>query len=338
MEVMSKKWNVEAAQETEVIEELGVPSGSSEWASRLGAEDRVWREQLEELCDAYLRHCLSQSEDAVKNLEGEPPTLAAGAANGRTISLLCISLREQKKNSFSLDTESCAQSLLSHGYLSSTPIRPTVAFALDILALADCLQRRSPSISIQGIAKTLCDLRNVPYRRYHRVQLSSALDAYRMIYCEAERRLDNILVHNSHGRRLENRCAPCAYKLTNEPQLKYEMMVTCDGNNSLKRCSYAATADKRQYKSNYYINQSEVDSFGNEVKRGQKNHEKPTSSDGAGCEHRWKNANWDFYINMSTFICAHNMRYGEEWGTGEVWPGDDQPLALNIWPPIVDGI
>ncbi|KAG8729554.1 hypothetical protein FRC11_008489 [Ceratobasidium sp. 423] len=283
----------EAAQEREVIEELGVPIGDTEWASRLSTEDKAWRGKLKELCDAYLEYCSSQEEGPAKNSDLEGATAASDTTQKRTISLECVSLKEQKNITFAFDSESCVQPLLSQGYLSSTPTRPTMAFSLDILELADALQWRSPSTSIQGIAHALCDLRNVPYKHYHRVQLSSALDVYRMICHEAKSRLDKILTHDSHGRKPENCCAQCMYRLKNEPQLQYAMLVTGDGNNSLKRCSRAATADKWQYKSEYYINQSEVDTFKNEVASSQKNQESSTSSEKTDCERRWKNASAD---------------------------------------------
>ncbi|KDN33882.1 hypothetical protein RSAG8_13022, partial [Rhizoctonia solani AG-8 WAC10335] len=67
-------------------------------------------------------------------------------------------------------------------------------------------------------------------------------------------------------------------------------MVTGDRNNSLKRCLRAATVDKRQYESEYYITQSEVDAFKNEVTSSRGNQENSDSSD---CERRWKNASAD---------------------------------------------
>ncbi|CAE6535277.1 unnamed protein product, partial [Rhizoctonia solani] len=301
--------NGEATQESEVIEELGVRTGNTEWANRLSAEDHTWKRQIEDLCDAFLEYCSARNDSSQKNHEGAPAT------QEQTISLQCISLKEETENTFSIDSDSCVQSLVLHGYLSSTPIRPTVAFSLDVLELADTLQRRSPSTSIQGIAETLCDLRNVPYKRYHRVQLSSALDVYRMICREAKNRLDVILSHASHGRSLKNCCTPCTYKLRDEPRLKYAMMVTGDGNNSLKRCSRAAMVDKRQYKSEYYITRPEVDAFKNEVKSSQKSQE---DSDSSECEHRWKNASADKRTNklsknffeetgIFTSTCRHSI-------------------------------
>ncbi|KDN33883.1 hypothetical protein RSAG8_13023, partial [Rhizoctonia solani AG-8 WAC10335] len=176
--------NGEATQESEVIEELGVRTGNTEWANRLSAEDKAWKGQIKDLCDAFLEYCSSRNDSSGKNCNGASAT--ANTAQERTVSLQCISLKEQTEITFPFDSESCVRPLVSHGYLSSTPARPTVAFSLDVLELADALQRRSPSTSIQGIAETLCDLRNVPYKRYHRVQLSSALDVYRMINREAK--------------------------------------------------------------------------------------------------------------------------------------------------------
>ncbi|KDN41552.1 hypothetical protein RSAG8_07353, partial [Rhizoctonia solani AG-8 WAC10335] len=248
-------------QEIEVIEQLGVTGGTSEWAKRLSAEHGAWKEQIAGLCDAYLTY------RATGGSMGAEGGVAAGS-----ISLPCILLKEKRVLTFPLDPNSCARSLLLHGYIVPTPARPKIAFNLDVLELTDAIQRRSPSTSVQAMAKALCDLRNVPYKRYHRVQLSAALDVYHMVCREAEHRLGKMLGLDSPDSKLKSSCAPCMYELEDEPEQKYKIMVTCDGNESLKRCSHAGTADKRM---------------------SQKAAGKSSSTEKTECERRWKNASAD---------------------------------------------
>lgn len=51
--------------------------------------------------------------------------------------------------------------LLRRGYLGSSPSEPNTAFSLELLDLVAAVQRRGPAVSVQIMAKSLCDLRNV---------------------------------------------------------------------------------------------------------------------------------------------------------------------------------
>lgn len=76
------------------------------------------------------------------------------------------------------------------------------------------------------------------------------------------------------------------------------MLVTCDGNDSLKRCVNAGAADLRVYESDYFIPQQQVNKFQDEVanSRGNKRQEEaynPGATEASECEKRWKNASAD---------------------------------------------
>jgi hypothetical protein len=69
------------------------------------------------------------------------------------------------------------------------------------------------------------------------------------------------------------------------------MLVTCDGNDSLKRCLRAGATDHRRYESTYYIPRSQVDTFQNEVpSRRREKSKKNLGAEESACEKRWKNA------------------------------------------------
>jgi hypothetical protein len=56
-------------------------------------------------------------------------------------------------------------------------------------------------------------------------------------------------------------------QLDDEPELKYSMLLTCDGNDSLKRVANSSVADRRKLEDNYFLPPDYVDRFQNEVSR-----------------------------------------------------------------------
>jgi hypothetical protein len=66
--------------------------------------------------------------------------------------------------------------------------------------------------------------------------------------------------------RLKNTCPCCSYKLKGEKKLDFEMLITMDGNNSLKRIRKNGTStqellDPRQSLGDYYIGRDEVEKW-----------------------------------------------------------------------------
>ncbi|KAG8680069.1 hypothetical protein FRC08_016559 [Ceratobasidium sp. 394] len=141
------------------------------------------------------------------------------------------------------------------------------------------------------MAKAFCNMRNVPYEDYFRAQLSAALDAYLMIEREVERRLATAMGRDDPNWRIKNACVACTYKLEGEPPLRYSILITTDGNDSLKRIGEAATADHRTYNSSYYLTRAQVNAFQNEVSRSRKKKKEPEEE--SECEKRWKSAKPD---------------------------------------------
>ena len=71
---------------------------------------------------------------------------------------------------------------------------------------------------------------------------------------------------------LKNTCPACSYKLHGEKALAFKMLITMDGNNSLKRLRRGATSDgedggcndlpdPRQTPGDYYLTREEVDKW-----------------------------------------------------------------------------
>ncbi|KAG9089237.1 hypothetical protein FS749_001499 [Ceratobasidium sp. UAMH 11750] len=260
------------------FDELGLPTRRSEWTDRLDKEHKAWEEQLPVLCEAYLVY-----------RSGE--LLAVPDHPDHVVTALCIDIAAGCSKSFPQgDNEQWANvTLLRNGYLSSSPHRPRMAFSISLLELLAAVLRRGPAVSIQIMAKAFCDLRNVPFEDYFRDQLTDALDVYLMIEREVARRVAVVLGRDDPEWRLRNACMPCTYKLENEPPLQYSMLVTMDGNDSLKHVAEAATSDRRTYRSNYYLTRNEVNACANEVPRRRKDEPQEETV----CEKRWKSAKPD---------------------------------------------
>lgn len=118
----------------------------------------------------------------------------------------------------------------------------------------------------------LTDLFQVTYNRTLEVQFSIAYDVYLEILRHVDSRVDAVLGHDTENWQMLNACAPCLYKLQDEPPLKYSMLVTMDGNQSLKLVDDAFRAgtplrDDRLGCSKNWLTPAEVDRWKDEVSR-----------------------------------------------------------------------
>jgi hypothetical protein len=93
------------------------------------------------------------------------------------------------------------------------------------------------------------------------------------------------LGHTEPDWRLRNACPPCTYQLEDEPRLKYSILLTLDGNNSLKRVPRSIRHKDENGKLLYlesiecqdnhtksdtgglYLTEAEVDEYSHEVRR-----------------------------------------------------------------------
>jgi len=69
------------------------------------------------------------------------------------------------------------------------------------------------------------------YRAHLSAQFSTAYDIYlKIVHC-VELLISAALKHDSENWYLLNSCPACSYSLTDEPQLKFDWLVSIDGNN-----------------------------------------------------------------------------------------------------------
>ncbi|KAJ7321900.1 hypothetical protein DFH08DRAFT_1030550 [Mycena albidolilacea] len=82
--------------------------------------------------------------------------------------------------------------------------------------------------------KSLCDLHGVAFRPYLCQQFTVAYDLYLEMRCQTDKQVMRALGRDSSWR-LKHACPACTYKLTGEDALIFDMLVTMDGNDSLKQ-------------------------------------------------------------------------------------------------------
>ena len=101
-------------------------------------------------------------------------------------------------------------------------------------------------------------------------QFSIAYDAFLWILRKVDREVKHALHQDTPNWRLHNVCPPCFYKLENEPDLRFSLFVSMDGNNSLRRIEDGirntnVRQDTRTIHSDRWIDPADVDRFKDEV-------------------------------------------------------------------------
>ncbi|KAJ7076258.1 hypothetical protein B0H15DRAFT_925229 [Mycena belliarum] len=190
-----------------------------------------------------------------------------------------------------------------------SPHFPSVVVTIRALEVFRAASLRCPRLGIQAFVRTLCDLHGVPPRGYLATQFRVAFDVYLSIRNVVDKRVQAALGRNTPNWRLKNACPACMYKLEGEESLLIPLLVTIDGNNSLKRfwrrereevledgTSVPGTSkerlDNRVPGADYYLPREEIDRW---AKEGLEDMMKgfvpedggPEEED--GCMERWQN-------------------------------------------------
>ena len=98
----------------------------------------------------------------------------------------------------------------------------------------------------------------------------TAFDIYLEICRQVDKKLNEHLEYNTPHAQLIRQCLPCFFKLQGEPDLEFSVMVTMDGNNSLKRIGPSIRAhedlfDSRSIDSDRWVSVEDVDRFKDEI-------------------------------------------------------------------------
>ncbi|KAJ6567613.1 hypothetical protein DFH09DRAFT_918689, partial [Mycena vulgaris] len=90
-------------------------------------------------------------------------------------------------------------------------------------------------LSVQSRIKTPADVYGLEFKPYTAQQFTVCFDIYLEILQNVDTQVKKALGRDTTDYRLKNNCPACTYKLEGEAKLIFEMLVTSDGNNSLKR-------------------------------------------------------------------------------------------------------
>ncbi|KAL4072344.1 hypothetical protein V8B97DRAFT_2023521 [Scleroderma yunnanense] len=155
---------------------------------------------------------------------------------------------------YTSSTDSCTGQVTLNvidGAVPCSPVKPMHAFSIDVLELF----------------QMLCDLQGVAFRPYISHQFTIALDQYLQILWYVQHMTLTTICCTGPLWHLKSACPACTYTLQGEPELKFSLLYTMDGNDSLKhtimRCpskceelllGQVLTCDQ-------YLTQEEVDVF-----------------------------------------------------------------------------
>ena len=173
---------------------------------------------------------------------------------------------------------------LGEGLVPCAPHLPTVAITIRVLELYRNSSLHCPHLSINSFVKSLCDLHGILFHPYLRKQFSICFDVYLSIHNRVDQRIQIALKRNNPGWRLRHACPACTHKLTGEAELLFSILVTMDGNDSLKRVQRRKPApidpgdgsapvvglpnehmDERTVGVGYYINREQVDRWSRDI-------------------------------------------------------------------------
>ena len=115
------------------------------------------------------------------------------------------------------------------------PYSPTTTISIRALELFRLTHHRCPHVSVNSFVKTLCDIHVVPFKSYLLRQFTIAFDLYLSIRTAVDRLVQISLDRDGADYRIKHLCPSCTYVLEDEEKLRFSMLYTVDGNDSLKR-------------------------------------------------------------------------------------------------------
>ena len=197
---------------------------------------------------------------------------------------ICFPASSQRLVGLRQGDASVPAAFLGEGLVPCALHLPTVAITICVLELFRNASLRCPHLSINSFVKLLCDLHGYSFRPYLCNQFSICFDVYLSIRNCVDQHIQTALKCNDPGWRLCHACPACTHKLTGEAELVFSMLVTMDGNDSLKRVQRRKTApidpgdgdapvvgepnermDERTVGAGYYITQEQVDRWNRDI-------------------------------------------------------------------------
>jgi KDZ transposase-like protein len=228
-------------------------------------------------------------------------------------------------------------SIVKYGLIPCAPFSPTAAFTVRCLELYRVSHNRCPHLSIHAFIKSICDLHSVPFKSHISRQFSISYDLYLSMRILANELSQKALGRHSEDWRLRHVCPPCTYMLEGEDKLKFSMLYTMDGNDSLKRIqrreaipistnddgshepilgNSSESTDTREVGIGTYLTNKQVDQWSKETLTQLCPAYNEDETDNNPCAERWRNMKtaltakmWGIFHETGLFLalCRHGF-------------------------------
>lgn len=124
--------------------------------------------------------------------------------------------------------------LVRNGCIGTAPTSPTLAITFRTLNAFRQMHRTCPRFSRQAFVRSVCHIHETPFAASMANGFTIAYDTFLEILYRVQERCNRSLGRDDKFWRMKNACAPCMYVLEDEPPLRFKMLVSIDGNSSLK--------------------------------------------------------------------------------------------------------
>ncbi|KAG6807196.1 hypothetical protein H0H92_008450 [Tricholoma furcatifolium] len=298
---------------------------------------RTFQPQMKGIVDSYISWTARMGDGAL--CEKPAPSQSCASAGHASIPVQVMDTYETYSYNALIFEEdpNVPAALVAHGLLPTAPLKPKFTFSIRIIELYRVTHLRCPHLTIEPFVKSLCDLHRIPFRPILSQNFSIAFDLYLAICTEAICRVDTAIQRDMPKWQLKNACAACTYKLEGEKDLIFKILVTMDGNNSLKQLRTAskqlppdddssgppqlsesrARQDSRTIAGDRYLTREEVDKWAKAaVEELLPAESSPEDAEDNPCAGRWTNMvnevtakMWGIFDETGVFLalCRHGF-------------------------------
>ncbi|KAF7976958.1 hypothetical protein HWV62_5018 [Athelia sp. TMB] len=267
--------------------------------------NRAFQAMAETLADAFMQWDYAQTHEhaPVEPELGERSIPIRVIDLFKTRDITCI---------YPIIDGSPAPSIIRHGAMPTAPKSPSVAISIQALEMYRCAHFRCPQFSIQAFVKTILDVQITPYQKHLCRQFSIAYDLYLMIRSTVDSRVKHALGRDGPNWELLHNCPACFNELEEDQPMKYSVLWSTDGNDSLKRL------DRRERSTEQGTLGASIESIDTRRADDYDN----------GCRERWKNMKnehtakaWGCFAETGIFagFCRHGftLTLADMYRTGE---------------------
>ncbi|KAJ3717365.1 hypothetical protein C8R42DRAFT_644620 [Lentinula raphanica] len=192
---------------------------------RTHVSNNYWAQQLDEIVEAYLDYCWKQENG-----------LAADAVEEGAITIDVVDVFDISTKTIPCSTNGFqSASLVRSGIIPTSPLVHSLGFTVRSINLYHKLFVRCPRLGMQSFSKSICDMHRIPFKPHLASQLSVAFDLYVAILNAVRDRVRSHLGRRGRDWRMLNACPSCQYQLREDENLDVRMIISMDGNDSLRR-------------------------------------------------------------------------------------------------------